>query len=222
MARPTKKSRTRKHTKTYRCPECGTVWGVRPDEAVECPKCDWAVDKKMRKQKKIRENEFEVTTDDENKVDGQVSKTVKAPDANTAIQKAGQGNQDINQAETLTVKKAGMGGPQTTPRTPPQRTGQPAGTSGMQGLTETYESTKFKYDYTIGLPGGFREFMQKTKGRTKGLVVEQRDGRVYMTVESPDAMDKLMGKLKKASRSRTVETRDKARTLIRGILESVK
>ncbi len=212
----------REHTKTHKCPECGATWGVRPGEDVECPKCDWARDKKKRGAKKIKENEFEVTTDDEGKVDGTVTKTVKAPDARAAIQKAGQGNQDINQAETLTVKKAGVGGPQTTPRTTTQRTGQPSGTSGMQGLTGAYESTKFKYDYTIGLPGGFKEFMQKTKGRTKGLVVEQRSGRVYMTVETPEAMDKLMGKLNKAARSRTVETRDKARMLLRGILESVK
>lgn len=217
-----KKSKTRKHTETHKCPECGTVWGVRPGEDVECPKCDWAYDMKTRKQKKIREHKFQIQTDDENVVDGTSIEVVDSPNADDALRKASRGNQNIQKAEKVTLTKAGPGGPMTTPQSEPQTAGQPSGTTPMQGLKGTFESTKLRYDYTIGLPGGFTEFMKKTKGRTKGLVVEQRSGRVYMTVESPEAMDKLMGKLKKASRSRTVETRDKARTLIRGILESVK
>ncbi len=214
--------RKNRHTETHRCPECDTVFGVRPDEDVECPKCDWAYDRKKRMAKKIKEDQFQVTTVDKNKVDGETMKTVDAPDAKTAANKAGQGNQDIANAEEITITKGQPGGPLTTPRTAPQKTGQLSGTAGMQGLTGTFESTKFTYDYTIGLPGGFGEFMKKTKGRTKGLVVEQRSGRVYMTVESPEAMTKLMNKLKKSSRNKAVETRDKAGVVIRGIMGSMK
>ena len=204
----------REHTKTHKCPECGAVWGVRPGEDVECPKCDWARDRKARMAKKIREERFQVTYDD-------TTKEVDAPTPDIAMQKAGQGNPEFKRSKNVNVQKAQMGGPATKPAGAATRPVQP-GVQGMQGLTDTYESTKFRYDYTIGLPNGFTDFMKKTKGRTKGLVVEQREGRVYMTVESPEAMDKLMGKLNKAARSRTVETRDKARTLIRGILGSMK
>ena len=92
----------------------------------------------------------------------------------------------------------------------------------MGGLTEGFDSTKFRYDYTIGLPQGFADFLKKTKGRTRGLVVEERNGRVYMTVENAEAMDKLMGKLKKSVNSKVVETRDKTRVIVRGIMGSMK
>lgn len=176
----------------------------------------------MPRKRKLKEHQYEITTTDANKVNGEVTTTVDAPTSDDAINKAGQGNNNVAGAEEITVKKAQVGGPLVKSQTRSQTTGKPSGTTGMQGLKGTFESTKFRYDYTIGLPGGFTEFVRKTKGRTKGLVVEQREGRVYMIVESPEAMDKLMGKLNKAARSRTVETRDKARTLIRGIIGSVK
>lgn len=176
----------------------------------------------MPRKRKVREEEFQVTTVDDNTDNGETTTTVQSPDANTAINKAGQGNPNIRQSEKVTVTKGNPGGPQTTPQTTSQKQGQPSGTQGMQGLTGQFESTRFNYDYTIGLPGGFADFMKKTKGRTKGIMVEQRNGRVYMTVETADAMTKLMGKLKKSSRSRTVETRDKANTMIRGIVGSMK
>lgn len=176
----------------------------------------------MPRKKRVKEDQFEVEMT--NMQAGQpetVTKTVDATDATQATQKAKQG--DPKPYQQVTVKKP-MRGVSQGSRTAPANVGAQGAVSQTQGmgLTEGFDSTKFKYGYTIGLPGGFADFMKKTKGRTKGLVVEQRSGRVYMTVESADAMDKLMGKLKKSARSRTVETRDRATTVIRGIMGTMK
>lgn len=176
----------------------------------------------MPRRKKIKEEEFEVAmTNDQAGQPETTTKSVTAADATQAMAKAKQGDPKSYQQVTINTPTTGVS---QGSKTGPANTGAQGAISQVQGmgLTEGFNSTKFKYQYKIGLPAGFYNFMKTTKGRTKGLVVEQRQGRVYMTVESTDAMDKLMGKLKKSSRSRTVETRDKAKTIIRGIMGSMK
>ena len=177
----------------------------------------------MPRRKKVKEADYQITATDPATGD-ELSQEVKGvANPEQAMQRV-RGKKEFSDPKgqvTVSPKTPGGG---ASPLSSPATSGAKAKsqTQGMGGLTEDFDVTKFRYGYTIGLPGGFAEFMKKTKGRTKGLVVEQREGRVYMTVESPDAMEKLMGKLKKSSRSRTVETRDKALTLIRGIVGSMK
>lgn len=173
--------------------------------------------------KHIREEDYQITAMDPATGD-ELSQEVKGvANPEQAMQRVRNKKEFSDPKGKVTVSPKTPGGG-ASPLSTPATSGQKAKsqTTGMAGLTETFDATKFRYDYTIGLPGGFSEFMKKTKGRTKGLVVERREGRVYMTVESPEAMDKLMGKLKKSSRSRTVETRDKSLSLIRGIVGSMK
>ncbi len=179
----------------------------------------------MPRRKKVKEADYTVSTEDP--VTGEVeTKDVRGVGTpRDAIQRAGAGNANFaNPKGQVTVAPKQPGGPPGS-RTAPvsaRPTQAKAGTQGMGGLTEGFDSTKFRYDYTIGLPQGFAGFLKKTKGRTRGLVVEERNGRVYMTVEDAEAMDKLMGKLKRSINSKVVETRDKTRVVVRGIMGSMK
>lgn len=176
----------------------------------------------MPRKKKVKEAQFDVEmTKDMAGSPETTTKSVDAADATQALQKAKTNDpQNYDQVSVNQPQKGVSQGSRTSPASASPTQAVPQ-TSGM-GLTEAFDSTRFKYDYVIGLPNGFGSFLKKTKGRTKGLMVEQRSGRIYMTVESPDAMEKLMGKLKRSANSKIVETRDKARTLIRGIVGSMK
>ena len=142
----------------------------------------------MPRRKKVKEDDFTLTAVDPNTGD-ETSHTVKGvTDPKQALDRV-KGKPEFSNPKGEVVVKPEQPGGGASPLSRPATSGARARsqTQGMGGLTESYDSTKFRYSYTIGLPNGFTDFMKKTKGRTKGLVVEQRDGRVYMTVESPDA-----------------------------------
>ena len=89
-------------------------------------------------------------------------------------------------------------------------------------LTEGYKNTRFDYKYAIVLPVGYKSFMEKMSGKTPGIVIVERMGRVQTQVHSPEAMDSLIQSLIKSAKGRIVENKDKARVIIKGIMGSVK
>ncbi len=64
--------------------------------------------------------------------------------------------------------------------------------------------------------------MEKMSGKTPGIVIVERMGRVQTQVHSPEAMDSLIQSLIKSAKGRIVENKDKARVIIKGIMGSVK
>lgn len=178
----------------------------------------------MPRKKRVKEAKFDVTHQDATTGDVETS-TVDAANQQAAIQKASQGKPGRGADDQVTVAPSQTGGPPTKPNTAPMSatpTNATSQTQGMQNLTQSFDRDKLNYDYVIGLPQGFEPFMTKLKGRSKAVVIETRVGRVYTTIKTPKAMETVFNKLKKASRSKVVEERDKAGTVIRGIIGSMK
>ncbi len=64
--------------------------------------------------------------------------------------------------------------------------------------------------------------MEKMSGKTAGIIITERMGRVQTQVHSPKAMDTLIQNLIKSAKGRVVENKDKARVIIKGIMGSMK
>ncbi len=185
--------------------------------------------------KRIREEKYEVELT-KNMAGTPDTKTqdITAKDGSEAVRKAKSG--DSTQYDEINVRKTGIGS-RGAPKTAPIGA-EPTNTVSRTAvetkkrrkkidphtfeLTEGYLNTKFTYDYAIVLPVGYRKFVEGLRRGNKNLIVEAKYGRVHIVVSSPEIMDKMIVKLISASRGRIKENRQKAKTLLFGIMRSMK
>jgi len=190
----------------------------------------------MPRKRKVKEDQFQVElTKDVAGVPEKTTKDIDSPDTAQAIQKAKQGDPQKYDQVTITNKNMNKAGPKTAPvaSTPQQAISQTQVESKKTRrrkiidpntfeLTERYDNTRFNYDYGIVLPIGFKPFMKKMAGRNKDVVVTERMGRVRTVISSPSGMDHVVEKLIRAAKSKVTENKDKATTVINGIMGSMK
>lgn len=167
----------------------------------------------MARKRKVREqNNYTVTmTRDEAGSPQEVEKTVSAPTADIALDKAKQGDsQRYDNIEITKGDKPGAGRVKTEPKTTPQ----------TKAMTEPSLLENISYPYNIGLPRGFEPLLKALTKKTKETIkINERFSRLHLTISDANSMKNLMEDLKKKSRGRS-KVKNMANVVYTGIKET--
>lgn len=172
--------------------------------------------KKRTTKKKVAETaSYSVKmTKDEAGSPEETEKTVTAPDAETAVNKAQASDPKKGQYDSVEVTKDNGGGGRV--RTQPQTSSQTAAkTQGMAG----FESVR--YPYNVGVPQGFKPLVEALpKKLRESLDVSVRYSRLHISVPNAEVMETFMGELEKKAGGKS-KVKSFATTVSEGIKRNI-